>query len=213
MELLRKLTSTGRTGILKALDPSDRAFGHPSQPSSLQAPAVSPRQKIGSQLVSEGLIQPDHLQAALKAQLQFRGRLGSNLIELGFIAVDDVSLALGRQLGVRAATRADFVELNASLLKRLPARAANMYSAIPMRAAGSAKTVVVAMMDPTNLVALDELQTILGARVEALVAPELRIVHLLDKLYGVKRKQRTFIRMVLDRPVRSHVEASAPNTR
>lgn len=165
------------------------------------------RQKIGTQLVQEGLIRPEQLEGALKAQMQFRGRLGSNLVELGFLGVDEVSQALGRQLRVPAATRADFVEISPDWVKRLPARAANMYSAIPLRAlGGSSKAVIVAMMDPTNLVAVDEIQAILAARVEAKVAPELRIVHLLDKLYGVKRKQRTFIRVVLDKPVRSYAE-------
>jgi hypothetical protein len=86
-----------------------------------------------------------------------------------------------------------------------------MHNAVPIAAVpGRNKVVSVAMMDPHNLLAIDEIGAVIGARVEPLAAPELRILHLLERVYGIKRKKRTFIRVSLDRPIQSMVAEEGP---
>ncbi len=163
---------------------------------------MTKRQRLGSLLVAAGTITHEQLDAALSAQRQFRGRLGTNLVELRLLNLDGLAAALSRQHGVPAAGRSDFLTMDSSLIHLLPPRAAKMYLAVPLGPSPTNPRVVqVAMMDPDNLVALDEIATILGCRVTPLVTPELRMQHLLERVYGIKPERRTFLRVVLDRPL------------
>ena len=167
-----------------------------------QETLVKNRQRLGSLLIAEGLITQEQLEAALSAQRQFRGRIGTNLVELKYVNLDQIAAALSRQLGVPSAGRNDLLTMDSSLVHRLPPRAAKMYRAVPLGPSPfNSKMMRVAMADPGNLLALDEISTILGCRVEPVVLPELRILHLLERLYGIKPARRTFIRVVLDRPL------------
>src|SRR5690606_21162381 len=145
------------------------------------------------------------------AQLQFEGRLGTNLIELGMITEDQLSEALGQQHGVPWASAEDLQHVSADVVRRLPKRAARMYRAIPISwDTNQARTVKVAMTDPGNLRASDELAMLIGARVQPVAAAELRIAALLEEHYGIARPQRFFIRVVTETDPEIPSEAATP---
>jgi hypothetical protein len=152
---------------------------------------VAPHQLLGYELARTGLISTELLKLGLERQSAIGGRLGSHLIELGYLAEDLVSQALGRQLGVPAALRAEFEQIDPNLLRLLPPRAAAMYRAVPLgHAPGPSHQIRVAMMDPQNLLAVDELGTILGRRVAPVVAPEVTVLGMLERFYGFRREPR-----------------------
>ena len=149
--------------------------------------------------MDRGRISAEQLDAALAMQRQFGGRLGTNLIELGVLRVDEVAQELARQLGVRAALKEHFVRADRRLFQQFPRRLAEIHSVVPLGAIpGRPKALYLAMMDPLNLQALDEISLVLSCQVEALVAPEARIQYVLEKLWGIKPNRRTFIRMDFD---------------
>ncbi len=175
---------------------------------------MTKRQPLGALLITEGVITQEQLEAALSAQRQFRGRLGTNLVELRCLNVDQVAAGLSRQHGVPAALRADFLTMDVTLARQLPARAAKMYGAIPLGPSTTKpRTIRVAVLDPDNIVALDEIATILACRIEPVVAPELRMLRALERLYGIKPARRTFLRVVLDRPLLQRSKQANPAAR
>ncbi len=156
---------------------------------------MAKRQLLGELLVTDGLITRAQLDAALATQKKLKGRLGSNLVELGFIDLGALGNALSKQFGVPAAQRTDFLLLDKTVALMLPARAAELYKAVPLgRSATNPSAIRVAIADPSNLVVLDEIAVILGAKVEPLVAPEMRILQLQHRLYGLKPVRKTLIR-------------------
>ena len=170
---------------------------------------MSKRQLLGAQLLSEGLITGKQLDAALATQKKLHGRIGSNLVELGFIDLKSLSAALGRQLGFPIPERTDLMLLDQTVARRLPARASELYKAVPLAMSPTdAGAIRIAMADPTNLLAIDELSTILGARIEPLVAPELRIFQLQQRLYGIKPVRRTLLQMGGDKPIHEQLRAA-----
>lgn len=157
------------------------------------------RQQLGQQLLSGGHITAEQLDAALAMQRQFGGRLGTNLIEIGALRVDPLAEQLGRQLGVPAAVKDHFVRADRELFRQFPKKLAAKHNVAPLwMAPGHGKVMAVAMRDPLDLAALDELSLVLGCRLEPLVAPEARLQFVLEKVWGIKPNRRTFIRMDLD---------------
>ena len=176
-----------------------KAFRRPAARVMLIGQSMGRRQRIGQQLIERGRISADQLDAALAMQKQFHGRLGTNLIELGVLRVDELAEELGRQLGVPAALREHFCAADRQLFKQWPKRAAAAYAAVPLAMVpGRKNTMQVAMMDPHDLRAIEELEFAVGCRFEVLVAPEARIQYVKKKLWGVESTRRTFIRMDID---------------
>lgn len=157
------------------------------------------RQPIGTLLLAGGHVDREQLDAALAMQRQFGGRLGTNLIELGAIRVDPLAEQLARQLGVPAALKEHFVRADRKLLAEFPKKLAARYGVVPLSlSTGRGKTLSLAMIDPLDLAATDEIGQVLGCRIQAHVAPEARIQYILEKVWAIKPKRKTFIRMDLD---------------
>jgi hypothetical protein len=148
------------------------------------------RMQLGEQLVQNQQITREQLETALRAQLQFGGRIGTNLLELGFLDPDSLARALSRKLGVPPALYKHFGTIETGILALFSAKFADRYKAIPL---GLTMTtphrLVVAFMDPIPA-NIDEVAFAVGRRIEPGVAPELLIVHCLERFYGVKRASR-----------------------
>jgi hypothetical protein len=144
--------------------------------------------KLGETLVERGVINDGQLATALKAQLVFGGHLGTCMIELGYL--DD--RLLGEVLS--SIHRVDFAP--PELLRTIPeatlgllsAKLAEKHCAVPFRL--NERVLQVAMVDPTNLVSLDEIRFTTGCRTVPWVAPEIRIFQALEKHYGIARRVR-----------------------
>ena len=137
--------------------------------------------KLGELLVKENLISPQQLQEALTYQKQHGGKLGYNLVKLGFVKDEEITGLLSRQYGVPAINLARF-EIDGAVIKLVPAETAQKYQIIPLSRAGANLTI--AMVDPTNVFAMDDIKFMTGYNVEPVVASETAIMESIDKYYG-----------------------------
>jgi type IV pilus assembly protein PilB len=137
--------------------------------------------KLGELLVKENLVTPQQLQEALEYQKQNGGKLGFNLVKLGFVKDEEITQLLSRQYGVPSINLARF-EIDPSVIKLVPAETAQKYQIIPLSRAGANLTI--AMVDPTNVFAMDDIKFMTGYNVEPVVASETAIMESIEKYYG-----------------------------
>ena len=147
--------------------------------------------KLGELLLNQRLISREQLEEALRTQAFFGARLGTNLVELGFLDLDALTGALAQQLGIPGALKPHFDAIKPGAVQLLPKKFAEKYCAIPLGLAkGSDRTLVVALREPRELAAVDEIAFATGKRISPAIAPELRLYYYLEKYYGVRRKSR-----------------------
>jgi len=137
--------------------------------------------RLGAMLVSSGLITDDQLQKALAAQKNEGGRLGSILVKMGFVQEDKLMTFLSKQYGVPYVDLGKF-EINPVVIKHIPSDVAQKYRIMPINRAGA--TITIAMVDPSNIFAIDDIKFMTGYNVEAVVATEGAIVEAIKKYYG-----------------------------
>jgi type IV pilus assembly protein PilB len=137
--------------------------------------------RLGAMLVSSGLITEDQLKKSLAAQKNEGGRLGTILVKLGFVQEDKLMTFLSKQYGVPYVDLSKF-EINPAVIKHIPAEVAQKYRIMPINRAGA--TITIAMVDPSNIFAIDDIKFMTGYNVEAVVATEGAIVEAVKKYYG-----------------------------
>jgi type IV pilus assembly protein PilB len=137
--------------------------------------------RIGELLLKEKRITPEQLQEALNYQRQNGGKLGFNLVKLGFVRDDEITSLLSKQYGVPSIALADF-EIDAAVVKLVPAETAQKYQIVPLSRAGA--TLTIAMTDPTNVFAMDDIKFMTGYNVEPVVASETAVIEAIQKYYG-----------------------------
>ncbi|MGH9509350.1 MAG: type IV-A pilus assembly ATPase PilB [Terriglobales bacterium] len=140
-------------------------------------------QRLGDLLVKDKVITPEQLDQALKTQKEGGGsvRLGSVLVKLGFLSDDDVTNFLSRQYGVPAINLSYF-EIDQSVVKLIPQETAKRYQILPLSRVGASLTI--AMVDPTNVFAMDDIKFMTGFNIEPVVASETAILEAIEKAYG-----------------------------
>jgi type IV pilus assembly protein PilB len=143
-------------------------------------------QRLGDLLVREKVITNEQLDQALKAQKNDGGRLGSVLVKLGFLSDEDVTNFLSRQYGVPAINLAYF-EIDATVVKLIPYETAKRYQILPLSRVGSSLTI--AMVDPTNVFAMDDIKFMTGFNIEPVVASESSIMAGIEKAYGSSQEE------------------------
>jgi len=137
--------------------------------------------KLGEILLKENLISADQLKKALDHQKQAGGRLGNSLVKLGFLSDDEVTAVLSRQYGVPSINLSYF-EVDQNVIKLVPMETAAKYQILPLSRVGSSLTV--AMVDPTNVFAMDDIKFMTGFNIEPVVASESAITEAIKKHYG-----------------------------
>src|SRR5947209_3353596 len=137
--------------------------------------------RLGEILVKESLITSEQLKKALEHQRQNGGKLGSVLMKLGFITDDEITAGLSRQYGVPS-INLNYYEVDASVIKLIPQDTAVRYQVVPLSRVGS--TLTIAMTDPTNVFAMDDIKFMTGFNVEPVVASESAISDAITKFYG-----------------------------
>ena len=125
--------------------------------------------RIGELLLKEKRITPDQLQEALNYQKANGGKLGFNLVKLGFVKDEELTALLSKQYGVPSINLAQF-EIDPAVIKLIPAETAQKYQIIPLSRSGA--TLTIAMTDPTNVFAMDDIKFMTGYNVEPVVASE-----------------------------------------
>jgi len=137
--------------------------------------------RIGELLTKAKLLTNEQLDKALDEQKQTGGRIGEHLIRLGFVTEEDILDCLSQQYGVPSINLQHF-EIDESIIRLIPADVARKYQFIPVSKTGA--TLTVAMSDPTNVFAMDDITFITGYRVEPVVASEEALRESIDKYYG-----------------------------
>ncbi len=144
--------------------------------------------RIGEVLVDKGLITPVQLEQSIKAQLIFGGHLGTNLIELGYVEESALGETLAETFRVGYATFEMLHNIPQHVIQVVPEEMAEKHRVIPLRQED--KTLHLAMIDPRNLSALDEISFMTGCRIVPWVAPEIRLFQALEKYYDLPRRLR-----------------------
>ncbi len=146
--------------------------------------------KLGEILLKENLVSAEQLKQAIEHQKANGGRLGNSLVKLGFLSDDEVTAVLSRQYGVPSINLSYF-EVDPSVIKLIPMETAMKYQILPLSRVGSSLTV--AMVDPTNVFAMDDIKFMTGFNIEPVVASETAIMEAIKKHYGsvedVERKK------------------------
>jgi type IV pilus assembly protein PilB len=137
--------------------------------------------RLGEILIKESLITQDQLDKALEFQRSNGGKLGSCLTKLGFITDDDITGVLSRQYGVPS-INLKYYEIDPNVIKLIPQDTALRYQVIPLSRVGSVLTI--AMTDPTNVFAMDDIKFMTGFNVEPVVASESAIAESITRFYG-----------------------------
>ena len=140
-------------------------------------------QRLGDLLVKEKIITPEQLDAAVRKQKGdgANARLGSVLVQLGFVTDEEVTNFLSRQYGVPA-INLQYFEIDSSVVKLVPEETAKRYQILPLSRVGASLTI--AMVDPTNVFAMDDIKFMTGFNIEPVVASESAILDAIGKAYG-----------------------------
>ncbi|HEX6278575.1 MAG TPA: type IV-A pilus assembly ATPase PilB, partial [Pyrinomonadaceae bacterium] len=137
--------------------------------------------KLGEILVRENLVTPQQLREALDYQRSSGGRLGSNLVKLGMISDDVITAVLSRQYGVPS-INLDLFSIEDEVIKLISQEVALKYTVLPISKVGA--TLTLAMADPTNVFAMDDIKFMTGLNVEPVIASEASIQMAIGKYYS-----------------------------
>src|SRR5918999_3401952 len=141
--------------------------------------------KLGEILVRENLISPQNLREALDYQREHGGRLGFNLVKLGLVSDDMITAVLSRQYGIPS-VNLDLFNIESAVLRLIPQEVAQKHCVLPLSRVGA--TLTLAMVDPTNVFAMDDVKFMTGLNVEPVVVAEGAVQQAIAKYYGTSRE-------------------------
>jgi len=136
--------------------------------------------KLGEILVREGLITTEQLRKALLEQKSSGMRLGYTLVKLGFIEETEVSKMLARQYRMPAVDLSRF-EVDPKILKLLPPDIASKHTVLPLKREG--RTLTVAIADPNNVTAIEDIKFITRCDVFPVIAGEYTLRNAIERYY------------------------------
>ncbi len=138
--------------------------------------------KLGDMLVKAQLITEAQLEEALKTQRREGGKLGSIVVRSGFCSDQDIVSFLGMQYGVPAADLDQWPPIESSVIALVPADLANKHKVLPLQRSGNVLTL--AMSDPTDIFAMDDVRFHTGYNIDPVVSSEMGLVRAIEKYYG-----------------------------
>jgi type IV pilus assembly protein PilB len=141
--------------------------------------------KLGETLLRENLITPQQLKEALDYQRLHGGRLGSTLVKLGMLSDEEVTAVLSRQYGVPS-VNLDLFEVDQTAIKLISQETARKYMVLPLSRVGP--TLTLAMVDPTNVLAIDDIKFMTGLQVEPVIVSEAALGGSIERYYGTSRE-------------------------
>ena len=147
--------------------------------------------RLGERLIDRGEITRNQLDKALKAQLIFGGHLGTNLIELGFVDERTLVQTLAEIYRVRPAAPEMFDQIPDQVLGTLPVEIVERYRVIPVdieRSKGRNWALHLAMIEPRSVPPISSVGRF--SKIVPWIAPEVRILHAMERYYGIPRRPR-----------------------
>jgi type IV pilus assembly protein PilB len=136
--------------------------------------------RLGELLLREKLISEDQLSKAVEAQKEGGGRLGFNLTKLGYVTEEELTRFLSTQYGIPTVDLSD-IDVDPEIIKLIPEDVVRKYHIMPISRTGA--KLVIAMSDPSNIFAIDDIKFLTGYNVEPLVASDEAIKEAIDKFY------------------------------
>ena len=133
-------------------------------------------------LVKAQLITDPQLEEAINLQRREGGKLGSIVVRLGFCADQDIVSFLGMQYGVPAADLDQWPPIDATVIALVPAELANKHKVLPLQRSGNVLTM--AMSDPTDIFAMDDVRFHTGYNIDPVVSSEMGLVRAIERYYG-----------------------------
>ncbi len=144
--------------------------------------------KMGDILIKEDVINLDQLKTAIQEQKETGKRLGETLLNLGYIDENQLVAYLSKQYGVPA-INLDQMDISPDILKTVSRESATKHKLMPINKTNS--TLVVAMCDPSNIFAVDDLKFATGNNIEVVVSSERSIKNAIEKYYGSQQEWET----------------------
>ena len=139
--------------------------------------------KLGDWLLARGKITEDQLQRGLQDKAFFGERLGNSLVKLGFIDEDTLGEYLAEIARTRYAPARRLESVPPEVIASVPARLAAKYWIVPIVIEG--RRLHLAMRDPKDLIALDEIAFLAGLPIEPYVATEFRLIRAIERYYKI----------------------------
>src|SRR5687767_14082144 len=147
--------------------------------------------RIGELLLKEKRITPAQLQEALNYQKTSGGKLGLNLVKLGFVTDEEITSLLSKQYGVPSINLTQF-EIDAAVIRLIPAETAHKCQILPLSRSGA--TLTIAITDPTNVFAMDDIKFMTGYNVEPVVASETAVLDSINRYYSAPSPKPTAVK-------------------
>jgi type IV pilus assembly protein PilB len=144
---------------------------------------MAPRKRIGDLLVESGLISEEQLQSALRQQKELKMRLGDVLITQNYITEQQLIEVLEFQLGIPHVILYR-QKIDQKVINLIPKRLAEQHSVLPIRVEGN--KLVIAMADPLDYFAIDELRMSTGLRIEPTIASKDELLRAIKRYYGLQ---------------------------
>ncbi|MFP4596628.1 MAG: type IV-A pilus assembly ATPase PilB [Persicimonas sp.] len=141
------------------------------------------KDRLGELLVREKVISPDQLRKAQQRSQRQGSRLGYELTRLGYVDAGDLTSFLSKHYGVPSVNLAD-IDIPENIIQLIPREVAERHQCMPVNRSGA--TLVVAMADPSNIYAIDDLKFMTGYNIEVVVASESAIEDAINDSYGVQ---------------------------
>jgi len=138
--------------------------------------------RLGQLLITSHIITEVQLREALDLQRREGGRIGTNLVKLGYVTEEKLVAFLSRQYNVPAINLSDY-KVDPSLLRLIPVDMARKYLIMPVARVGA--TLTVAMVDPSNVLAIDDVKFRTAYNVEVVVTSESSMVDAISNSYMV----------------------------
>ena len=155
-----------------------------------KGPAI--KKRLGDLLVEVGIITAEQLQEALEEGKIRGGKLGEVLMELGYITEDVLLAFLGKQCGVSYVSLSEYGEIDEEVIKSVPESVARHQTLIPIALEG--ETLTIAMSDPLNVFAIDDLRLMTGKEINVVIASESEIKNAIEKYYGAKGSMENILK-------------------
>lgn len=145
------------------------------------------KKRLGDMLVEEGKISIEELEQALRRQRAQGKRLGELLIEEGLVVEDEIIAVLEKQLGIKR-IKLDDINIDRKAIKSIPETLAIKHILIPI--GFSANKIVIAMWDPLNIFAIDDIRIASGFEVQSFIATKKEILSAIERYYSDQQVQK-----------------------
>jgi type IV pilus assembly protein PilB len=139
------------------------------------------RKMLGEMLISEGLISREQLERALAEQKLHGGRIGIIFRSMGFVTEEDIIKVLGKQMGIQPVTLSSII-IDPDVVKIIPETVARRHQVIPVFKKD--RILTLAMVDPLNVFAIDDLRRATGLEIQPAVSSETEVMKAIDRFYG-----------------------------